>query len=69
MLACSRDFKGVCSVETKQEYDLSITYNIREYPDIKSGGCDNYDSTQFKSSIKNMIFLRECQNCGMKKIV
>ena len=56
-------------METKQEIDLSITYNIQEYPDIKSGRCDNCDSAQFKSSIKNMIFLRECRKCGMKKIV
>lgn len=56
-------------METKKEIDLSITYNIREYLDIKSGRCDNCDSAQFESSITNMIFLRECQSCGMKKIV
>lgn len=56
-------------METQQEYDLSITYNIKEYPDIKSGRCDNCDNAQFKSSIKNAIFLRECRKCGMKKII
>ncbi|WNS82177.1 hypothetical protein RRU94_15615 [Domibacillus sp. DTU_2020_1001157_1_SI_ALB_TIR_016] len=56
-------------METKQDIELSITDNIREYPDIKSGRCDNCDNAQFKSSIKNMIFLRECRKCGMKKIV
>ncbi|WP_169818505.1 hypothetical protein [Domibacillus iocasae] len=54
---------------TKQEIDLSITYNIREYPDIKSGRCDNCDNAQFKSSIKNAVFLRKCRNCVMKKII
>jgi len=56
-------------METKQEIDLSVVYNIREYPDIKSGRCDNCATAKFKSSIKNRIFLRECRNCGMKKIV
>ena len=56
-------------METKQAIDLSITYNIQEYPDIKSGRCDNCDKAQFKSSIKHMVFLRECRNCGMKKII
>ena len=56
-------------METKQEIDLSITYNIREVPDKVSGRCDNCDNAQFKSSIKNRVFLRECRHCGMKKIV
>lgn len=56
-------------METKQVIDLSITYNIQEYPDIKSGRCDNCDKAQFKSSIKHMVFLRECRNCGMKKVI
>lgn len=56
-------------MEEKQEFDLSVTYNINEYPDIKSGRCDNCNNAQFKSSIKNAIFLRECRKCGMKKII
>ncbi|MEM1505916.1 hypothetical protein RG959_21190 [Domibacillus sp. 8LH] len=57
------------NMETKQEIDLSIIYNIREVPDKVSGRCDNCNNAQFKSSIKNLIFLRECRNCGMKKII
>lgn len=56
-------------METKQEIDLSIAYNIREYPDIKRSRYDNCDKAQFKSSIKNAIFLCECRKCGMKKII
>ncbi|MCP3763886.1 hypothetical protein NLX67_16055 [Domibacillus sp. A3M-37] len=52
-----------------EKIDLSVVYNILEYPDIKSGRCDNCDTAKFKSSIKDRIFLRECRNCGMKKIV
>jgi RNase P subunit RPR2 len=52
-----------------REIDLSITYNIKETPDIKSGRCDNCDTAKFKSSVKKSVFLRECRNCGMKKIV
>jgi hypothetical protein len=56
-------------METKPEYDLSITYDIKEYPDIVSGRCDNCDTAKFRSSIKKSVFLRECRNCGMKKII
>jgi len=56
-------------MESKQEIDLSITYNIREFPDKISGRCDNCNAAKFKSSIKNSIFLRECRQCGMKKII
>lgn len=34
-----------------------------------SGRCDNCGNTAFKSSVKNFIFLRECRQCGMKKII
>ncbi|MEM1504418.1 hypothetical protein RG959_13475 [Domibacillus sp. 8LH] len=53
----------------RQEIDLSVIYNIREYPDIKSGCCDHCGNAHFKSSIKNMVFLRECRHCGMKKTI
>ncbi|MCM3787467.1 hypothetical protein M3221_03435 [Domibacillus indicus] len=56
-------------METNQEIDLSITYNIREFPDIKSGRCNNCGNAHFKSSIKNMAFLHECRSYGMKKII
>lgn len=34
-----------------------------------SGRCDNCGNTAFKSSVKDFIFLRECRQCGMKKII
>ncbi|WP_252195840.1 hypothetical protein [Bacillus mycoides] len=34
-----------------------------------SGRCDNCGNTSFKSSVKDFIFLRECRQCGMKKII
>ncbi|MCB5235502.1 hypothetical protein [Niallia circulans] len=50
-------------------YDTSIIYNYQEYPDKDSGRCDNCGNAQFKSSVKNYIFLRECRKCGMKKTI
>ncbi len=61
-------------METKKEeyetkgYDTSIVYEFNEYPDARSGRCDNCDYTLFKSSVKGGKFLRECRRCGMKKI-
>ncbi|RFU66451.1 hypothetical protein D0469_17640 [Peribacillus saganii] len=57
--------------ETKEYngYDTTILYDYNEYPDIKSGRCDNCDNAQFKSSVKNFIYVRECRNCGMKKSI
>ncbi|HHT7042054.1 hypothetical protein TU57_08580 [Bacillus cereus] len=55
--------------QPEQKYDLSKIYKYTEHPDKISGRCDNCDSTAFKSSIKNFIFLRECRQCGMKKII
>ncbi|MGQ5207720.1 hypothetical protein [Bacillus subtilis] len=60
-------------METKKEeyetkgYDTSIVYEFNEYPDARSGRCDNCDYTLFKSSVKGGKFLRECRRCGMKK--
>ncbi|WP_242321748.1 hypothetical protein [Bacillus cereus group sp. BfR-BA-01354] len=36
---------------------------------LTSGRCDNCGNTAFKSSVKDFIFLRECRQCGMKKII
>lgn len=57
------------TVQIKQEYDLSIIYNIREVPDKISGRGDIYKNVKFKSSIKNAVFLIECRHCGIKKII
>ncbi|MGG3480595.1 hypothetical protein ABES21_24270 [Peribacillus frigoritolerans] len=50
-------------------YDTSIVYDYKDQPDIKSGRCDNCDKAQFKSSVKNYVYIRECRNCGMKKSI
>lgn len=57
------------NIEPKQEYDLSKIYTYKEHPDKISGRRDNCDNTAFKSSVKDFIFLRECRQCGMKKII
>uniref|UniRef100_UPI003EB9A3F0 hypothetical protein n=1 Tax=Bacillus maqinnsis TaxID=3229854 RepID=UPI003EB9A3F0 len=49
------------------DYDVSVVYNIRELPDVKSGRCDNCDTSKFKSSIKCGVFLRKCSKCGLTK--
>lgn len=54
--------------ETK-DIDTSIVYNYSEYPDVVSGRCDNCGNAQFKSSVSNYVYLRECRNCGMKKTI
>ncbi|MEO4023282.1 hypothetical protein VKA11_27335 [Bacillus paranthracis] len=46
----------------KRFYKFSLDNKI-------SGRCDNCDNTAFKSSVKDFIFLRECRQCGMKKII
>jgi hypothetical protein len=50
-------------------YDTTIIYDYSEYPDIRSGTCDNCGSTQFKSRVKDFVFIRECKDCGMKKSI
>ncbi len=50
-------------------YDTTIIYNFKEYPDIRSGRCDNCGNANFKSSTSNHKFIRECQHCGMKKSI
>lgn len=57
------------SEEQYNGYDTTIIYDYKEYPDIKSGRCDNCDNAQFKSSVKNFTFIRECRKCGMKKSI
>ena len=55
--------------EKNGTYDTSIIYDFKKQPDIISGRCDNCGEAHFKSSIKDLIFLRECRNCGMKKSI
>lgn len=50
-------------------YDINIICDYKEYPDVKSGRCDNCGESLFKSSVKNRKFLRECRKCGMKKSI
>ncbi|MFD2208549.1 hypothetical protein ACFSMW_02395 [Virgibacillus halophilus] len=50
-------------------FDTSIIYDYNEYPDIRSGACDNCGNTHFKSSVKDFVFIRECLKCGMKKSI
>ncbi|MDD9787160.1 hypothetical protein, partial [Bacillus subtilis] len=52
--------------ETKG-YDTSIVYEFNEYPDDRSGRCDNSDYTLYKSTEKVGKFIRERRRCGMKK--
>jgi hypothetical protein len=52
-----------------KDIDTSIVYDYKDFPDVKSGRCDNCDNTLFKSSVKDFIFLRECRKCGMKKSI
>ncbi|KKB35529.1 hypothetical protein [Bacillus thermotolerans] len=56
-------------MEERKEYDLTKVYDYKEYPDTVAGRCDNCGHSSFKSSMKDNIFLRECRNCGMKKII
>ncbi|MGM7685259.1 hypothetical protein ACSVDA_24445 [Cytobacillus sp. Hm23] len=51
------------------EIDLNKVYDYKEFPDKSSGRCDNCDSTSFTSSAKDYVFIRECNNCGMKKSI
>ncbi|MFP7474462.1 hypothetical protein SFC55_26095 [Niallia taxi] len=57
------------SKEQFNGYDTSIIYEYKTFPDVKSGRCDNCDNAQFKSSVKNFTFIRECRKCGMKKSI
>lgn len=49
--------------------DLTITYDFRHHPDKVSGRCDNCNGASFKSSVGGGKYLRECRNCGMKKLI
>ncbi|WP_437828983.1 hypothetical protein ACQRXC_14975 [Niallia taxi] len=57
------------SEEKYNGYDTTIVYDYKEYPDVNSGRCDNCGNAQFKSSVKNFIYIRECRKCGMKKSI
>jgi len=50
-------------MEDKQECDLNIVYDYKEYPDKVAGRCDNCEKTL------DNIFLREYRKCGMKKSI
>lgn len=56
-------------ITVEEKIDLDKIYDYEEYPDKKSGRCDNCDSTAFKNSVKKGVFLRECTKCGMKKSI
>jgi hypothetical protein len=47
--------------------DLNKVYDYKELPDKIAGRCDNCGNKQFKSTVKNFEFIRECRQCGMKK--
>lgn len=55
--------------QDNQQYDLEKVYDYNELPDKISGRCDNCGHALFKSSVKNFVYLRECNNCGMKKSI
>lgn len=55
--------------QSPEPIDLTIEYDFRQYPDKQSGRCDNCNQAIFKSSVNNGKFLRECRNCGMKKLI
>lgn len=57
------------SEEQYNGYDTTIVYDYKEYPDVNSGRCDNCGNAQFKSSVKDLIYIRECRKCGMKKSI
>jgi hypothetical protein len=50
-------------------YDTTIIYDYNEQPDIKAGRCDNCGQSHFKSTVQNLVFIRECIKCGMKKSI
>lgn len=56
-------------IQDKPQYDLDKVYDYKELPDKISGRCDNCGNALFKSSVKNFVFLRECNKCGMKKSI
>ncbi|MCP1159366.1 hypothetical protein NKS29_16375 [Bacillus infantis] len=56
----NKEFKG---------YDTTVIHDFKDVPDVKSGRCDNCDSTKFKSQIIDRMFVRECTVCGMKKSI
>ncbi|WP_230932878.1 hypothetical protein [Priestia sp. TSO9] len=49
--------------------DLNKIYEYADLPDKVSGRCDHCNSSYFKSSVKDGVFLRECRECGMKKSI
>ncbi|RLQ89982.1 hypothetical protein [Falsibacillus albus] len=49
--------------------DTSIVYDYKDFPDKRSGRCDNCGEANFKSSVKDYVFLRECTKCGLKKSI
>lgn len=51
------------------EYDTTIIYDYQEHPDVNAGRCDNCGQSHFKSTVKDLVFMRECRHCGMKKSI
>jgi hypothetical protein len=52
-----------------ENIDLTKIYNYKDLPDKQSGRCDQCHHSHFKSTAKEGKFLRECRNCGMKKLI
>jgi len=53
----------------EQEIDLDKVYGYAQFPGKISGRYDNCNSSYFKSSVKDGVFLRKSQECGMKKSI
>ncbi len=54
-------------MEDEIEYDLNKIYDYKELPDKISGRCDNCNQASFTSRAGGGLFIRECNNCGMKR--
>ena len=48
--------------------DLSVTYNIKEYPVKISGRYNPYNNAKFKCSVRYAVFLSEYRYYGIKKL-
>lgn len=48
--------------QVEQKYDLSKIYTYKEHPHKIDGRFDKCGNTAFKSSVKDLISLRECVN-------
>jgi len=53
----------------KSQIDFNKIYKYEDFPDARSGRCDNCDGVKFKSRVAKGEFIRECINCGLKKSI